>query len=149
MVTQDEVHELLEFYRKDFRVRTGCELFCIPDKELGNDKSFYISQIVYIACEYFNVPKKTVTNPNRESGTIQCRQMIAAMLVNFNCTHKVIAAKFGNMERSTVTTMLMRYNKLMKEDEEYKKTWENFRVYCKRKLEAMTYYEKQENDTKN
>ena len=139
------MRELREYYVKEYRIKTGRTLVCIERRRVSkSSKNAWVDMVVGIASQWFGEPVERITSSKRNRELVEIRQMVAKVLKSrCKCNSEVIAARLGNMERSTITNTLQRFELMYKTDKNYRQRFNEFNQHCTEKFNDVTSYDKQ------
>lgn len=141
-VNEKYIKELMEFYIKDFKIRTGLTLSVMirrKRKPKSQIKKITKDEIVKLACEYLGVPKKQLASNSRVSGLVKPRMMVAALLSKMGMTSTEIAEVYGQ-NRSTISNTLQMFKKRYKELI-FKEEYLLMASFVKNNLDKELYYQ--------
>lgn len=142
-MTETQCKELREWYQKEYKIKTGRTLVCIERKRISKGaKKLHKDMVLDIAAKWFGVTKEKLVSKSREGELIEYRQMIAKVFTQkCKCSSFVTAAYLGNMERSTISNTLHRFELMYKTDKNYRQRFNEFNTHCAEEFNKVVYYE--------
>lgn len=116
-MSQDEVKELVDFLKKDFRIKTGMNLVAFPEvKRVGKCK---IPEVADMTAGFFNLSVEQLCEVTRRREIIRARQMLCALLRKMRYKLKEIGA-FLNQDHTTIIHAINKFESYMATEEDYK-----------------------------
>jgi len=128
-MSKTDIEELLSFYRKEFKLKTGMELTVapIPIKKLS------IKEIVDGAESFFRVDKKYIYYKGKDRERVKIRQMIYAACRENSHSYERIAISF-KMDHTSIIHNVRTFYAHNKYELEYKEEFERFEAFLHERI---------------